>query len=280
MVAKPFKLNYDTPLIPEEDPNVFYPDSDDEPMAENDHQRRVIIDVSESLIHHYGDRPDVYVSADIFVYYEMNNPRRSVAPDVLVSFGVEDRPRLSYFVWREGKPPDFVLEVASPNTWREDATVKRDTYAEMGVTEYWRFDPERGQYFRPVLIGERLNASGQYEPITVTESEGTLTGYSAVLGLDLCASDGDLRLYDPISQTWLRNFRDEIAARQVAEEHAELAEAQAQAAQAQAQAAQAYARAAEERADFAEERAQTAEERMAIMERMLREHGITPPNGG
>ena len=254
MVAKPFKLHYDTPLIPEEDPNVFYPDSDDEPMAENDHQRRVIIDVSESLIHHYGDRPDVYVSADIFVYYEMNNPRRSVAPDVLVSFGVEARPRLSYFVWREGKPPEFVLEVASPNTWREDATVKRDTYAEMGVTEYWRFDPERGQYFRPELIGERLSASGQYEPITVTESEGTgtLTGYSSVLGLDLCASDGAVRLYDPVSQTWLRNFRDEIAARQLAEE----------------------------RAQTAEERAQTAQERAAVMERMLREHGITPPNGG
>ena len=245
MVAKPLIFDYDTPRVPEEDPNIFYPDSDDEPMAENDHQRRVLIDISESLIHHYDDRPDVYVSADIFVYYEMNNPNRNVAPDVLVTFGVEDRPRLSYFVWREGKAPDFVLEIASPNTWRRDATTKRDIYAAMGVTEYWRFDPNRGQVARRVLIGETLNEAGEYEPITVSESEGALTGYSAVLGLDLYARDLALRLYDPVSQTWLRTFKEEIAARQLAEERAESAEVRAQ-----------------------------------FLERLLREHGITPPNGG
>ena len=252
MVTKPFRLGHDISLVPEEDPNIFYPDSDDEPMAENDHQRRVLIDISETLIQHFSDRQDVYVSADIFVYYEMNNPDRKVAPDVLVSFGVEDRERLSYFVWRDGKPPDFVLEVASPSTWHRDANEKRDIYAAMGVTEYWRFDPNRGQIFRRVLIGERLNESGEYEPITISESEGTLTGYSAVLGLDLFAQDGALRMYDPASQTWLRNFREEIEARRIAEE----------------------------RAETAEDRAQTAEDRAALLESILREHGITPPNGG
>ena len=251
MVAKPFRLDYDTPLIPEEDPSVFYPCSDDEPMAEGDLQRRALIDISESLIHHYDDRPDVYVSADIFVYYEMNNPRRNIAPDVLVTFGVKDRERLSYFVWREGKAPDFVLEIASPNTWRRDATEKRDIYAAIGVTEYWRFDPNRGQIAQRVLIGERLNESGEYELIPLTESDGTLGGYSAVLGLDLSVANRVLRMYDPLRQVWLRNFREEIAARQIAEE----------------------------RAEFAEERADSAEQRAARLERMLRDHGIAPPNG-
>ena len=244
MVAKPFRLDYDTPLVPEEDPNVFYPDSDDEPMAESGLQRRALIDISEALIQHYSDRPDVYVSADLFVYYEMNNPNRNVAPDVLVTFGVENRERLSYFVWREGKAPDFALEIASPNTWRRDATVKRDIYAAMGVTEYWRFDPNRGQIARRVLVGERLNESGEYQPITVSEEEGMLSGYSAVLGLDLYVRDRGLRMYDPVSQTWLRIFREEIAARQVAE------------------------------AERDSER-----ERVAMLERLLREHGITPPDG-
>ena len=251
MVAKPYRLDYDTPLVPEEDPSVFYPYEDGEPMAEDDRQRRVMIDVSESLIQYYGDRPDVYVSADIFVYYEMNNPRRSVAPDVLVSFGVKDRERLSYFTWREGKPPDFVLEVSSPNSWRRDATAKRDIYAEMGVTEYWRFDNNRGQVARRVLVAERLNAAGEYEPLAITQQDGALTAYSAVLGLDFFARDGALRMYDPVRQVWLRNFREEIAARQFAEE----------------------------RAQTAEDRAQTAEERAALLESMLRQHGITPPNG-
>ena len=258
MVTKPYTLDYDTPRVPEEDPSVFYPYEDDEPMAEDDRQRRVMIDVSESLIQYYSDRPDVYVSADIFVYYEMNNARRSVAPDVLVSFGVKDRERLSYFTWREGKPPDFVLEVSSPNSWRRDATVKRDIYAEMGVTEYWRFDNNRGQVARRVLVAERLNAAGEYEPLAITQQDGALTAYSAVLGLDFFARDGALRMYDPVSRTWLRNFREEIAARQFAEERADFAEEQAQT--------------AAERANFAEERA-------ALLESMLREHGITPPNG-
>ena len=245
MVAKPFRLDYDTPLVPEEDPNIFYPDSDDEPMAESDLQRRALIDISEALIQHYGDRPDVYVSADIFVYYEMNNANRSVAPDVLVTFGVENRERLSYFVWREGKAPDFVLEIASPNTWRRDATVKRDIYAALGVTEYWRFDPNRGQIARRVLVGERLNESGEYEPITVSEEEGGLAAYSAVLGLDFYVRDRSLRMYDPLSQAWLRTFREEIAARQIAED-----------------------------------RMAMAEDRIAMLEGLLREHGITPPHGG
>ena len=259
MVTQPFGLGYDTPRVPEEDPNIFYPDSDDEPMAENDAQRRVLIDISESLIHHFDNRPDVYVSADIFVYYEMNNPNRKVAPDVLVSFGVKDRERFSYFTWREGKPPDFVLEIASPSTWRRDATEKRDTYAGMGVAEYWRFDNNRGQVARRMLIGERLNAAGEYEPITISNEDGTLRGYSSVLGLDLFARDGALRMYDPVSRTWLRNLREEIAARQIAEDRAQFAE---------------------DRAESAEERAHTAEDRAAMLERILREHGIEPPNGG
>ena len=37
-------------------------------------------------------------------------------PDAFVVFGVENRQQMSYKVWEEGKGPDFVLEVASPNT--------------------------------------------------------------------------------------------------------------------------------------------------------------------
>ena len=56
----------------------------------------------------------MYVSGDLLIYYEEGNPRVAVAPDVFVVFGVEDRMRMSYKVWEEGKGPDFVLEVASP----------------------------------------------------------------------------------------------------------------------------------------------------------------------
>jgi Uma2 family endonuclease len=146
MVTKSGDKVFDTPRVPEENPNIFYPGEDDEPMAENDAQRRALIDTSETLIEHFAERTDVYVSADMFIYYEMDNPDRKLAPDVFVSFGVSDHWRGSYFTWREGKAPDFVLEVASPGTWTRDASEKRDIYAAMGVTEYWRFDPNRGEY--------------------------------------------------------------------------------------------------------------------------------------
>ena len=85
----------------------------------------------------------MYVSGDLLIYYEEGNPRVSVAPDVFVVFGVEDRMRMNYKVWEEGKGPDFVLEVASPRTWREDVGRKRDAsmrgwgFGSTGCTTRW-----------------------------------------------------------------------------------------------------------------------------------------------
>ena len=259
MVTKSGNKVFDTPRVPEEDSNIFYPEDDDEPMAENDAQRRALIDTSETLIEHFAERTDVYVSADMFIYYEMDNPNRKVAPDVFVSFGVSDHWRGSYFTWREGKAPDFVLEVASPGTWARDAAEKRDIYAAMGVTEYWRFDPNRGEFFLPPLIGERLNLRSEYDPIPLTEVDGILRGHSSALGLDICVREHEIRLYDPTGGSWLRNHREEAAARRIAEERAEHAQ---------------------ERAQHAQERAEHAEERAQLLERLLRERGITPPGGG
>ena len=75
----------------------------------------------------------------------------------------------AYVVSEQGKPPDFVLEIASPGTWREDAGPKRESYAALGVGEYWRFD-ETGQYGGR-LVGERL-VDGEYVPIDVEELTG------------------------------------------------------------------------------------------------------------
>ena len=54
--------------------------------------------------------------------------------------------RNGYLIPEQGKPPDFVLEVASEGTGREDETVKRDAYEAMGVREYWRFDHTGGEF--------------------------------------------------------------------------------------------------------------------------------------
>ena len=138
---------------------IHYPSSDGKPMAENDAQRDAIMYGIAALTRHFKGRRDVYVSGDLLIYYEEGNPRVSVAPDIFVVFGVEKRRRLNYKLWEEGQAPAFVLEVASPSTWREDVGRKRSVYARLGVREYWQYDP-LGEHLAARLQGERLTPSG------------------------------------------------------------------------------------------------------------------------
>ena len=47
------------------------------------------------------------MSGDLLIYYEEGDPRVSIAPDVFVVFGVEDRQRPNYKLWEEGRAPAF-----------------------------------------------------------------------------------------------------------------------------------------------------------------------------
>ena len=175
---------------------VEYPSSDGKPLAENDAQLAAIVYGITVLRTHFAGRGDVYVSGDLLIYYEEGNPRVSVAPDVFVVFGVEDRMRMNYKVWEEGKGPDFVLEVASPSTWREDVGRKRDIYAGLGVKEYWLYDP-LGEHLKPALQGNRL-VDGEYErQPPVGSVNGALVLYSGTLGLELWAKGRKMRFRDP-----------------------------------------------------------------------------------
>ena len=240
-----------------DDPTIKYPDSDDEPLAETKLQAIAIVDSFSALENHFAGRSDVYIGIDQFLYYVLNDPTRSVAPDVFAVFGAHgSHPRPSWIVSREGGAiPAFVLEVASAGTWRHDATRKRDIYAEMGVAEYWRFDPD-GSYYPVPLIGERL-ISGEYEPIAVeTDAHGILRGHSAVLGLDLCVrAEYQLRLYDPATGEWLRSPQE--------------SELERLAAQDREAAAQDLALAERQRAD-------AAQDRIRQLESQMLRHGITP----
>ena len=201
-----------------DDLTIEYPEDDGEPLAESDFQLIPLIYAVHALRARYADREDIYVGGNMLLYYRMNLPEFSVAPDVFVVIGARgNHKRRSWFTWREGAAPAFVMEIASDSTWRHDGADKRAIYAEIGVTEYWRFDPT-GECFSPALIGERL-VDGEYQPIDVAEdADGILRGYSDALMLDLCAlPDLELRLYDPEREEWLLNYDEERAARQAAE---------------------------------------------------------------
>ena len=125
--------------------------------------------------------------------------------------------RNGYVISEVGKPPDFVLEVASESTGRRDYTAKRAIYAEYGVAEYWRFDRSGGQYHDRPLSGDRLT-NGRYEPIPLdTGADGVIRGYSPVLELELHWDDSQLRFYDPAAGDYLPDLAEAIAQRDAAE---------------------------------------------------------------
>jgi Uma2 family endonuclease len=223
-----------------------------------------------ALSRHFRDRRDVYVSGDLLIYYEEGNPRVSIAPDVFVVFGVEDRERPNYKLWEERRAPAFVLEVASPSTWRDDLGRKRSVYAQLGVREYWQYDPT-GEHLPARLQGERLTPSGYVRQPVLTGLDGTLTLRSETLGLELRAAPGrEMRFRDPATGD-LGSHAEEAEGR-LAEAEGRRAEAEGRRAEAEGRRAEAAARqAAEARAADAETRAADAETRVAELEAALRE---------
>ena len=107
-----------------------------------------------------------------------------------------------------GKPPDLVFEVGSASTGRNDYTTKRETYAEYGIREYWRFDPSGGEYHNAALAGDVL-VDGKYEPLEiVVDADGRHWGYSEVLELEFWWDGGELRFRDPVSGEFLRTLNE------------------------------------------------------------------------
>ena len=130
-----------------------------------------------------------------------------------------------YEIDRQGKPPDFVLEVASPTIGAVDYTAKRLDYERFGVTEYWRFDASGGRFHDAPLAGDKL-VNGEYIPIEIiTETDGRLWGYSEVLGLELWWDERMLRFRDRMTGHFLWTPEETDAAYRDAESRAEAAEA-------------------------------------------------------
>ena len=197
--------------------DIDYPDADGQPMAETDFQRDVMTYAIEALKIHFREREDVYVSGDLFIYYEEGNRTAAVAPDVFVVFGVAGHRRRTYLLWQEGRAPDFVMEVTSNSTREEDQGRKRELYARLGVSEYWQYDPT-GDYLDPPLQGSALS-DGQYAPVPALEQvAGVLSAHSLVLGLDLRLEGGVLRFYDPDTGHYLLSHREAEQGRQEAEQ--------------------------------------------------------------
>ena len=196
--------------------SIFYPETDGNPMAASDAHRRQLIWTLQVLETHFAQQPEVYISGDIMMYYVEGSPGKVVSPDVLVTFGIGQKRRLTYKVWEEGKVPDFVMEFSSKSTYENDLTGKMVLYASLGIQNYFLYDAE-DLYLPSPLMGFEL-VDGIYAPVSRGEGEGF---HSSALGLDFHIPEADLRIYDPVAGEWLQTPAE------AAEARAETAEARA-----------------------------------------------------
>ncbi len=195
----------------------LYPESDGKPMAETDLHIEAILRMRLIFRGYYTETPDVYVSGNLMMYYEDTRPPKAVSPDLLISFGVGKKPRRTYKIWEEGKPPDFVVEFSSKSTVQNDLNNKMELYARLGVSEYFLCDVDR-RYLPAPLMGFRL-IDGEYVEIA-PNADGGIS--SEMLGLDFHVLADGFGIYDPVTRKWLQT--PEEAANSRAERDRERAE--------------------------------------------------------
>ncbi len=148
---------------------IYYPSGDGQPVAETfDHLYVILITIE--VLRLYLQHEQACILGNQFLYYEEGSTHKRCAPDVMVIFGVKPGSRDNYKIWEEGAIPRVVFEMTSPGTKKEDDGFKKTLYAEIGILEYWQFDP-KGQWIPEKLRGFQL-VDGEYVPIVNAQSEG------------------------------------------------------------------------------------------------------------
>lgn len=179
-------------MSPPAEEEIFYPCSDGEPMAETELHLFVMLYTIATLRQQFELQPRIYVIGNMFLYVKKGHPEACKAPDVMVFKDVEPRPHRDNFkVWEENAVPAVIIEVTSPSTAKEDLEDKKDFYEQLGVREYFLFDPKH-EYLDQPLLGFRL-INGVYEPLPPARDGGIVC---SELMLVLKAEGSELALYN------------------------------------------------------------------------------------
>lgn len=182
---------------------VYYPESDGEPMAETDIHANLLIYLKKALEIFFSERDDIYVSGNIMFYYVEGDPTQTVAPDVMVCFGIPKGERRSYKTWEENDVvPSVVIEISSHGTWKKDRIEKRLLYEMLGVKEYYIFNPLFPKN-SPAFLAYRLENNVLNQ---VTIENGRIK--SEVLGLELVETEKTLRLFNPETGEFLKTTEE------------------------------------------------------------------------
>lgn len=125
---------------------IYYPESDGNPMADNTRQFRYIVTIHSGIADLFAGDPDVFVAGDLLWYPVEGSNTTRAAPDVMVAFGRPPGDRGSYLQWKEANiPPQVVFEVLSPGNTFTEMQRKFAFYERHGVEEYYLYDPDNGE---------------------------------------------------------------------------------------------------------------------------------------
>ncbi|MDZ8097029.1 MAG: Uma2 family endonuclease [Nostoc sp. DedQUE05] len=138
-------------IQPPTQPEVIYPDSDGQPVANNTIQFGWIVEIKQNIEWLFADDPNVFVAGDLFWYPVEGRNKIVNAPDVMVVLGRQKgvgvarrRHRLCYQQWKEeGIAPQVVFEILSPSNTQTEMDKKLLFYDRYGVEEYYIYDPDR-----------------------------------------------------------------------------------------------------------------------------------------
>jgi Uma2 family endonuclease len=160
---------------------VIYPTGDGEPVAETYMHLwaifttlAVLRDYLKTLVEEQGLPPEHEgtVLANQYLFYEEGKRNVCIAPDVMVIPHVPPGGRDSYYLWIEKQVPSIVFEMTSASTRGEDLHRKKNIYQQLGIREYWLFDP-KGEWIKEQLMGYRLE-DGVY--LLITDLHSTVLG--------------------------------------------------------------------------------------------------------
>lgn len=168
-------------------PDLIYPESDGQPMADNTKQFRWIVTIKEGLEWLFQDDPNVFVAGDLLWYPVQGDNITCVAPDAMVVFGRPKGDRGSYQQWKESNiTPQVVFEVRSPGNTQTELDKKLVFYDRYLVEEYYLYDPDKGDLSGWLRTSDRLDV---IEP---------MSGWvSPRLGVRFELSECELELYRP-----------------------------------------------------------------------------------
>ena len=182
-------------------PEVIYPESDGQPMADNTIQFRWIMIIFYNLEWLFGDRPDVFIAGDLFWYPLEGHLEIKHAPDVMVVFGRPKGDRGSYKQWEEENiPPQVVFEILSPSNTKTEMDKKWKFYNRYGVEEYYLYDPYKNEltvWWRSQGSLKVIQPQPTHPHPLPGEESGGMGYVSPRLQISFVLSADDLQLYRP-----------------------------------------------------------------------------------